>query len=137
MKKKLLAVAIIVCCVTMITLTVNAASRKGITLSYSGNTMQAVMNEKIGGECHSSIYPTSKSSGTIKVKNIIFRQTALGALDEKLNSYLYVKEVKKSYIYNMYLEGSGWGKSEWWIQTSGASITGDFYFSNGHDSNNA
>ncbi len=135
MKKKIIFTIAFVTCLVVSSFTVNAVSRKDITLSTfeGGSVMQGIQHDTLRGDFHSSIYTLDKTSGTIKVYNYIYRTDIFGNQTNKRETYLYVKEINKSYIYNSNYSSKAWTKCEWWNQTSKSLIRGNFYFSMGHD----
>lgn len=133
MKKKMIIVAVLVCCVFTSIITVNAVSKKDVVLGEGGVAMTGISHDTIVGNFHTSVYPTSKTNGEIKVYNEVYRKNILGQPKDKQTITHYVKEVNKSYIFNTYYEKKAWTKSDWWNQTKGSKIVGNFYLSKGHD----
>ena len=135
MKKKIIFTIALVVCLGVSFLTVNAVNRKDIVLSTlkGGSVMQGIQHDTLRGDFHSSIYTLDKTDGTIKVYNYIYRTDIFGNPTNKKETYLYVKDINKSYFYNSNYSSKAWTKCEWWNQTSNSSIRGNFYFSMGHE----
>lgn len=137
MKKKMIIVAVLVCCIFTSIITVKAVSKKGAVLAYDGTTMQAVIDDNIEKVFHASIYPKTINRDTIQVYNLVYRKNIFNQPTNKLNQTFYIDRTYTSYIFNTQFNDNSkkWAKSEWWNKTMGSTLTGDFYLVNGHDTN--
>lgn len=135
MKKKIIIVAVLVCCVFTSIITVKATPRKGIVIDYDDTTMQDVIDNNIKSEFHTSIYPKTITRDIIDVYNLAYRKNIFNQPTKKRDKTFHINCRYTSYILNANFEDGStkWAKSEWWNKTMGSTLTGDFYIVNGHD----
>lgn len=135
MSKKMMMIAVIVCCAFVSIITVNAEYKRGITLAYDDTAMIAVIDNNIESVFHTSIYPKIINRDTIDVYNLAHRKNILNQPTKKKSKTFHISYTYTSYILNSDFEDNStkWARSEWWNQKMGSTLIGDLYLENGHD----